>query len=191
VQPAAFDVIIVGGGPAGLSAALILGRARRRVLLCDAGRPRNAAVPAMHGFLSRDGLDPAELRLIARDQLTRYPQVQVIDAEVVSARRTEQRFGITTGDGSRHQARKLLLATGVVDELPPIPGLAELWGHAAFNCPYCDGWEHRDQRLAVLGRAESLLLALQLSNWTSDLVLATDGPADLDRLARPRRAHPR
>src|SRR6266536_1182932 len=162
------DVVIVGGGPAGLSAALILGRARRNVLLCDSGQPRNAGVHAMHGFLSRDGTDPAALRQTGRDQLRAYPTVQM-----------------RATDGTTEQARRLLLATGVADQLPPIPGLAQLWGRGVFNCPYCDGWEVRDQPLAVLASdLRNFQLALQLTRWSPDVLLASNGPAGLDDDAR-------
>jgi thioredoxin reductase len=186
-----YDVIIVGGGPAGLSAALMLGRSRRRVLVCDTGRPRNAASRAMHGFLSRDGMAPQEFLAIARDQLSQYDTVEVRRAEVVEAAcRPDARFHVALADGSRFTARKLLIATGVVDNLPQIPGFAELYGRSVFHCPYCDGWEVRDRPLAVYGRgARGLGLSLELTGWSRDLVLCTDGPAEIDaeglaRLAR-------
>ena len=186
-----YDVIIVGGGPAGLSAALMLGRSRRRVLVCDTGRPRNAASRAMHGFLSRDGMAPQEFLAIARDQLSQYDTVEVRRAEVVEAAcRPDARFHVALADGSRLTARKLLIATGVVDNLPQIPGFAELYGRSVFHCPYCDGWEVRDRPLAVYGRgARGLGLSLELTGWSRDLVLCTDGPAEIDaeglaRLAR-------
>jgi thioredoxin reductase len=146
-----FEVVIVGGGPAGLNGALLLGRARRRVLLCDAGAPRNAPVAHMHGFLSRDGLPPGELHRIGTEQLAAYDSVELRPAQVSAASVDGDGFAVTLADGSREQARRLLLATGVVDELPAIDGLAALWGRGVFNCPYCDGWEVRDQPLAVLG----------------------------------------
>jgi thioredoxin reductase len=179
------DVVIVGGGPAGLNAALVLGRARRNVLVCDSGQPRNATVRAMHGFLSRDGMDPAALRQIARNQLEVYPTVQVRDLEVQTAVPDGEQFTLHLGDGTTEQARRLLLATGVVDQLPPIPGLAELWGRGVFNCPYCDGWEVRDQPLAVLAAdARNLQLALHLTRWSPDVLLCGSDTADLDDDAR-------
>ena len=179
-----YDVIIVGAGPAGLSAALMLGRSRRRVLVCDTGRPRNAASRAMHGFLSRDGLPPAEFLRIAREQMQQYESVELRDAEVVQAECKEGVFHVTLHDGVRLASRKLLIATGVVDNLPAIPGFRELYGVGVFHCPYCDGWEVRDQPLAVYGRgARGLGLSLELTGWSRDIVLCTDGPAELDAAA--------
>ena len=129
------DVVIVGGGPAGLSAALLLGRARRDVLLCDSGQPRNAGVHAMHGFLSRDGMDPAALRQVAHDQLATYPTVQVRDVKVEAVTPLADQFTVALADGTSSQARRLLLATGVADQLPPIDGLAELWAVGCSTAP--------------------------------------------------------
>lgn len=182
-----YDVIIVGAGPAGLSAALMLGRCRRRVLVCDTGRPRNAASRAMHGYLSRDGIPPAEFLEIARQQMRQYETVEFRGVEVLHAECNHGRFHVTLPDGVRLTARKLLIATGVVDNLPSIPGFRELYGVGVFHCPYCDGWEVRDQPLAVYGRgARGLGLSLELTGWSRDLVLCTDGPAELegDDLAR-------
>jgi len=176
-----YDVIIVGAGPAGLSAALMLGRSRRRVLVCDTGRPRNAASRAMHGFLSRDGLPPAEFLRITREQMQQYTTVEMRDVEVVHAECADGRFHVTLQDGVRLSARKLLIATGVVDNLPSIPGFRELYGRGVFHCPYCDGWEVRDQPLAVYGRgARGLGLSLELTGWSRDIVLCTDGPPELE-----------
>jgi thioredoxin reductase len=175
-----YDVIIVGAGPAGLSAALVLGRCRRRTLVCDAGRPRNAAARELHGFLTRDRTPPAELLRAGREQLRPYPSVELRHGEVVEARRQGPTFEVALADGARLAARKLLLATGVVDELPPLPGIEGLYGRSVFHCPYCDGWEVRDLPLAAYGRGNSALpLTRTLLGFTRDLVLCTDGPANL------------
>ena len=175
-----FDVVIVGAGPAGLSAALVLGRCRRRILVCDAGHPRNAMSRGLHGFLTRDGIEPAEFLRIGRDQLRQYETVEFRETEVTDARRVAENFELTLGNGERVFSRKLLVATGVVDDLPEIEGLAALYGTSVFHCPYCDGWEFRDQPLAVYGRGENGAgLALELTLWSRNLVLCTDGPAQL------------
>jgi thioredoxin reductase len=185
-----FDVIIVGAGPAGLSAALVLGRCRRRVLICDAGHPRNAASHALHCFLTRDGTKPAEFLRIAREELGAYETIELRQTEVTEAQSLARGFEVTLSTGERVSSRKLLLATGVVDDLPKIEGLPEFYGRSVFHCPYCDGWEKRDQPIAIYGRGENGLgLSLELLLWSRDLVLLTDGPAglsslELGRLAR-------
>ena len=184
-----YDVVIVGAGPAGLSAALMLGRCRRRVLVCDTGRPRNAASRAMHGYLSRDGIPPAEFLRIARQELDQYDTVRIRDVAVTAAECRESRFHVTLEGGEQHQSRKLLIATGVVDNLPEIPGFRELYGISVFHCPYCDGWEVRDRPLAIYGRgARGSGLSLELTAWSRDLVLCTDGPAELEPEDRARLA---
>lgn len=187
-----YDVIIVGAGPAGLSAALILGRSRRRVLVCDTGKPRNAASRAMHGFLTRDGMPPREFLRVAREQMTQYDTVAIADIEVTAAECVNGRFEVRLANGAHHTARKLLIATGVVDNLPGLPGFEALYGISVFHCPYCDGWEVRDRPLAIYGRGErGLGLSLELTAWSRDLVLCTDGPSglaagDRERLERHR-----
>lgn len=187
-----FDVIIVGAGPASLNAALVLGRSRRRVLVCDTGKPRNAASRAMHGFLTRDGVPPTEIARIGREQLALYDTVELRDIEVSDIAPTRDQFAVTLIDGTQITANKILLATGVVDQLPELEGLAALYGRSIFHCPYCDGWEVRDQPLAIYGRGENGPgLALELTGWSRDLVLCTNGPAELSDETRQKLANNR
>ncbi|MBB5161720.1 NAD(P)/FAD-dependent oxidoreductase [Mycobacterium sp. AZCC_0083] len=174
-----YDAIIVGGGPAGLNAALVLGRAQRRTLLCDLAQPRNQQVRAANGFLSRDGIAPAELRRIADYQLAPYPAIERRRVGVNRIDNHPNEFRATLTDGSTVATRRVILASGVIDELPAIDGLAERWGISAFNCAYCDGWEVRDQPLAVLGANEpNIRLALVLTRFTADVQLCTNGAAE-------------
>lgn len=190
MQANLLDAIIVGGGPAGLNAALVLGRCRRNVLLFDDGQPRNAVSHALHGFLSRDGIPPSQLRSIAYEQLANYPSVSIDEDRVVDVAYTDKVFLVTTRDGRQFFARKLLLAAGVVDELPEQPGFRELYGTGLFHCPYCDGWEMRDQPLAAYGRGDDKGggLALEMTHWSRDTVLCTDGPSELTSQYRQRLA---
>lgn len=177
-----YDVVIVGGGPAGLSAALMLGRCRRSVLVCDTGRPRNAASSAMHGYLTRDGIPPREFLAIGRRELEQYVTVTFREVEVQAAScGPDGRFEVTLEGGERVTSRKLLLATGVTDNVPGVPGVAELYGRSVFHCPYCDGWEVSGQPLAIYGRgARGVGLSLTLTAWSADLVLCTDGPSEIE-----------
>jgi thioredoxin reductase len=176
-QSALWDVIIVGAGPAGLSAALVLGRCRRRVLMLDDGTPRSWAAHEVHGFLSRDGIGQDEFRRICREQLGKYPSVDLRVAEVSSAAR------LPTGDfevritGERSErCRKVLLATGVLDELPPIPDIEYYFGISAHSCPYCDGWEMRDRLIAVYGEGErGPEMARAMTAWSPHFTLVTGG----------------
>jgi thioredoxin reductase len=178
-----FDVIVIGGGPAGLSAALMLGRCRRHTLLCDNGQPRNRRSNALHGYLTRDGVAPTEFNTLGRGELARYG-IDLRAIAVTGAAWSVDRFQVSLGDGAKETSRFLLLATGVTDQLPPFDGMAECYGRSVFHCPYCDGWEWRDRRLAVCGVGMAGVgLALSLKTWAADIVLCTNGA----RLhARPR-----
>ncbi len=179
------DVIIVGGGPAGLSAALVLGRCMRRVLICDAGEPRNATARIFNGYLSRDGSTPGEFLQICRDQLTRYETVELRKAKVTSAQRNDRSFTGTLENGDVIESRMLLLATGVVDELPQIEGFRRFYGKSAHSCPLCDGWEHRGEGVVVTGGSqEAADLAIEMLLWSKDVVLCTNGPLQCDRKSR-------
>ncbi len=169
------DTIIVGGSAAGLSAALILGRALRTVLVIDSGTPCNRVSHASHGFLTRDGIEPSELLHIAREQLAQYETVSLRNGFVVSAAPTDGGFTVETRAGEKFDARKLLLATGLRDELPDLPGVEALWGTSVIHCPYCDGWEVRNQPLAVYGSGDLLQRVLMLRNWTPHLTFCTGG----------------
>ncbi|MDQ2671015.1 MAG: NAD(P)/FAD-dependent oxidoreductase, partial [Gemmatimonadota bacterium] len=164
-----------------LSAALLLGRCRRRVLVCDTREPRNRWARAVNGFFSRDGVPPHELLELAREQLGRYDTVELREACVEDAERVDDGFEVMLAGGGRERSRTLLLATGVVDDVPDIPGFADLYGEGVHHCPYCDGWEYSGRRLAAYGRGDAAFgLAQGLTVWTDDVVLCTDGPSGLD-----------
>jgi thioredoxin reductase len=169
-----YDVAIVGGGAAGLSAALVLSRARRRILVVDAGAPRNAPAAHMHGYLSRDGLAPAELLASGREEVRRYG-AEIIDdsvTELVPNGRTG--FWVLLGDGRRISTRRVLVTTGLRDELPEVPGLRERWARDVLHCPYCHGHEVRDRRLGVIGGTPGAVRYAQIvRQWTHDLVYFT------------------
>jgi thioredoxin reductase len=177
-----YDVVIIGAGPAGLSAALVLGRCRRTVLLCDNGHPRNEASQAMHGYLTRDGMPPLEFLRLGREELIQYTTVDIRDVTVTDARcGPNSRFETTLETGDMIESRKLLIATGVRDPLPEIEGMRALYGKSVFHCPYCDGWEVRDRPLAVYGKGEKGYgLALELTAWSRDILLCTDGPSEIE-----------
>lgn len=169
-----YDVAIIGGGPAGLSAALALGRARKRVLLLDSGPRRNAAAVHMQNFVTRDGTAPEEFRQIARGQLAAYPNVEARALGVQAIAGSRNAFRLQLSEGAV-EARRILLATGMVDETLPIEGFRELWGRAIFQCPYCHGWEVQDRRWAYLARGpewgHSLPFVMQLRGWSAQVSL--------------------
>ncbi|TGE27646.1 NAD(P)/FAD-dependent oxidoreductase [Hymenobacter metallicola] len=186
-----YDVVIIGAGSAGLSAALTLGRALRRVMVCNGGAPRNAPSPGVHSFFTRDGIKPAELLQTGLQQLQPYETVEVRTAQVTQLRKQTGLFELVaegeTGRSFTVTARKVLLATGVEDELPPIDGMRDLWGRGVLHCPYCHGWEVRNQPIAIYGRGKIVTgMALLVSRWTTDVIVCTDGAGHLSENARRR-----
>ncbi|WP_243762269.1 NAD(P)/FAD-dependent oxidoreductase [Streptomyces sp. Tu 3180] len=162
------DVVVVGGGAAGLSAALVLGRARRRTLVVDAGEPRNAPSAHMQGYLSRDGMAPAEFLAAGREEIARYG-VGLVRDRVTDVTRDED-FTVVLGSGRTVRARRLVVATGLKDELPAVPGVAERFGRDVLHCPFCHGWEVRDEPFGVLASgAASVHQALMVSQWSKDV----------------------
>lgn len=186
------DVVVVGGGAAGLSAALTLARTRRRVTVLDAGAPRNAPADGVHGLLGLDGVSPAELLARGRDEVTRYGGV-VVPAEVSDVSSTSDGFVVTTRDSGVLHARRLLIATGLIDELPDIPGVRERWGRDVLHCPYCHGWEVRDRRIGVLASGPMSMHQALMFRQRSDSVyffsrdhqLGAEERARLDALGIP------
>jgi thioredoxin reductase len=164
-------VVVIGGGAAGLSGALMLARSRRSVLVIDAGAPRNAPAAAVHGLLARDGTPPAELLDRGRDEVCGYGG-QLITGQVSTARQDRDGFTVTLADGRMVRARRLLVATGLTDELPDVPGLRERWGRDVVHCPYCHGWEVRDQAIGVLASGPTAVhQALLFRQLSDDVVL--------------------
>jgi thioredoxin reductase len=176
-----YDVVVVGGGPAGLSAALVFGRQRRSVLVIDGGRPRNSPAAEMHMYLSRDGLPPQQLLALGREELAAYPGVEVRPGLAMAARGVKGEFEVELADGTVVQARRIVLATGQVDEPYDIPGLAERFGGSVFHCPFCHGWEAGDKTIAVVTRQpmEAMLALYVGDRFSKDVVLCTDGPMNL------------
>lgn len=167
-----YEAVVVGGGAAGLSAALVLGRARRRTLVVDAGEPRNAPSAHMRGYLSRDGMSPAAFLAVGREEIARYGVELVRDRVVDASRDADAGFTVALAGGRAVRARQLVVATGLRDELPPTPGLAERFGRDVVHCPYCHGWEVRDLPTGVLATsALSVHQALMVTRWTKDVRL--------------------
>ena len=170
------DAIILGGGPAGLSAALLLGRGRRNVVVLDTDEGRNKPSGASHSYFTRDGTAPAELRRIGHEQLRPYKNVALRKDEAVAVSGEIARFQVTTASGDRLDARTVIFATGVRDLLPDISGIDRYWGKGVFQCPFCDGWERRDQPMAILAPQDRVLESVNLYRvWSRDLTVLTDG----------------
>lgn len=179
-----YDAIVIGAGTAGLSAALALGRARHRVLVCDHGAPRNVRTPEAHNLFTRDGTPPLDLLKIGREQLQAYASVEIRELEVVDIVPQGDGFNVIDASGNTLETRKVILATGLVDELPSIEGLRERFGVTVLHCPYCHGWEVRDRELGILGNGEGGFELCKLAHgWSHRLTLLTDGPAEVDRAA--------
>lgn len=177
------DVVIVGGGAAGLSAALTLTRGRRRVTVVDGGEPRNAPAAGVHGLLALDGVSPAELLARGRAEVIGYGG-EIVDGEVVNVSRVEDGFSVELGDGTLLRGRRLLIATGLVDELPEVPGVRDQWGGDVLHCPFCHGWEVRDRRIGILAAEPMPIHKAQLfRQWSPEVVLFA-GELELDEQAR-------
>ncbi|NGZ74569.1 NAD(P)/FAD-dependent oxidoreductase [Saccharibacillus alkalitolerans] len=169
------DVIIIGGGPAGMSAALVLGRARRSVLVIDEALPRHRVTRESHGFLTRDGVAPAELRKAAREQIAAYPGVAFIEDSAVEAEGVDGDFRVTTAGGTIYRSRKLLFAAGMKDLPMDLEGLEDVYGKSAYVCPYCDGWEMQDRPIAVIAGKHTLHLTRTVAGWTDDVAVFMNG----------------
>ncbi|WP_411375307.1 NAD(P)/FAD-dependent oxidoreductase [Arthrobacter sp. MPF02] len=175
-----FDVAVIGGGPAGLSAGIALARALRSVLVVDAGGQRNLSARGVHGFLSREGMSPQDLVAAGREELERYGGTAE-HGLVTSVRRVEDTFVLSLKGGGTRSARRLLVATGISDDLPAIPGLAERWGRDVLYCPYCHGWEIRGQKIGILAAdAKSAAEALTFRQWSKDVTLFLNGTVKLN-----------
>lgn len=167
-----YDVLVIGGGAAGLSAAQMLGRSRRSVLVVDSGEPRNAPAQGVHGFLSRDGVSPTELLEIGRAEAGRYGVRTIQGAAVTAAGNIAEGFTVTLADGRVLKGNRLLITTGLVDDLPAIPGLRERWGKDVLHCPFCHGWEVQDQAIGILGKGPwSVHQALLFRQWSANITL--------------------
>ncbi|MEP3388001.1 MAG: NAD(P)/FAD-dependent oxidoreductase [Reichenbachiella sp.] len=175
-----FEVIIVGGSYAGLSAALALGRSMRKTLVIDAGHPCNSPTPYSHNFLTQDGVPPTEISSVAKSQVEQYDTVHFYNDFAIEGNKTTEDYTIQTQDGSIFSAQKLIFATGLKDIMPEIEGFAQCWGKSVVHCPYCHGYEVRYKKTGILANGEKANhYATLISNWTKDLTIFTNGPSTL------------
>lgn len=175
-----FDVIIVGGSYAGLAAAMSLGRAIRKVLLIDSGKPCNRQTPHSHNFLTQDGSTPAAIAALGREQVLAYPTVQFVEGEVITVTGENLHFKVKTAVGELFQTRKVLFATGIKDEMPAIDGFAACWGISVIHCPYCHGYEYKNENTGVLINGDMALDRVKLlRQWTKKLTIFTNGPSTI------------
>jgi thioredoxin reductase len=172
-----FDCAIIGGGPAGLNAALVLGRARRNTLLFDNNNPRNAVTQESHGFITRDGVNPKEFREIAHKEIGKYPSVTYAKKEITSIIKNNQIFELATSEKELYQSKTIIISSGLKDVLPNIGNISDYYGKSLFNCPYCDGWELRDKPLVVIidDQVQGFHFIQTIYNWSKDLIVCTNG----------------
>ncbi len=171
-----FDCAIIGGGPAGLTAALVLGRAKRNIVMFDDNQPRNAVTEESHGFLTRDGVKPDEFRKIAHQEISKYSSVEIRQSRITSMSNHGHSFELLENNDTVFQAKTIILATGLKETLPPIDGIHDLYGKSLFNCPYCDGWELRDRPLVVISEGpHTFHMVKNIWNWSRDLLVCTNG----------------
>lgn len=172
-----FDCAIIGGGPAGLNAALVLGRARRNTVLFDNDNPRNAVTQESHGFITRDGVKPQEFREIAHKDIGKYPSVVYEKKQITSVIKNDHLFELTSSENEIYQSKTIIISTGLKDVLPEIDNISEYYGKSLFNCPYCDGWELRDKPLVVIieEQTQGFHFIQTIYNWSKDLIVCTNG----------------
>jgi len=174
-----YDVIIIGGSYSGLSAAMSLGRSLRKVLVIDSGKPCNAQTPHSHNFLTQDGKTPKEISTIAREQVEKYDTIKFYQGFATSGIKTENGFEITTEKGDRFESKKLIFATGIIDEIPNIKGFQECWGISLIHCPYCHGYEFQNKKTAIIANGDrGFHIASLVNNLTKDLTIFTRGKAN-------------